>query len=178
VQYLRLLQGATGAASTAKLMGDPNAGRQLFFGKGQCSTCHMVGGKGDFMAPELTSYAKNRTTDDILQAIVNPDADLQPTSRVAEVRTRAGESLTGVVRAEDTLNMTLQTEDGRYHFLSRNDLATVNYTDHSLMPHDYGTRLTSSELDDLVNFLIVTGRNAPTEPTPARFGRHGRHHGN
>ena len=47
-----------------------------------------------------------------------------------------------MVRAEDNLNITLQTEDGRYHFLSRSSLATVNYTDHSLMPHDYGTRLT------------------------------------
>src|SRR5665213_2231012 len=142
VQYLRSLQGVTGAASTAKLTGDPNAGRQLFFGKGQCSTCHMVLGKGGFMAPELTSYAKNRMTDDILKAIVNPDASLQPTSRVAEVRTRAGESLIGVVRAEDNLNITLQTEDGRYHFLSRSSVAMLNYTDHSLMPHDYGTRLT------------------------------------
>jgi putative heme-binding domain-containing protein len=174
VQYLRSLQGVTEAASTAKLTGDPNAGRQLFFGKGQCSTCHMVDGKGGFMAAELTSYAKNRTTDDILQAIVNPDANLEPTSRVAEVRTKVGESLTGVVRAEDNLNITLQTEDGRYHFLSRSSLATVNYTDHSLMPHDYGTRLMSSELDDLVSFLIVTGRNAPTEPTPPERRRHHR----
>ncbi len=168
VQYLRTLQGVAGAAPPAKLTGDPNAGRQLFFGKGQCSTCHMIRGKGGFMAPELTAYAKSRTADDILQAIVNPDADLEPTSRVAEVRTRAGQSLTGVVRAEDNLNITLQTEDGRYHFLSRSSLAMVNYTDHSLMPHDYGTRLTSRELDDLVGFLIVTGRNAPAEPTPAK----------
>lgn len=172
VQYLRSLQGATVAASPAKLTGDPNAGRQLFFGKGQCSTCHMIGGKGGFMASELTSYAKNQTTDDILQAIVNPDTNLQPTSRVAEVQTSAGERLTGVVRAEDNLNITLQTKDGRYHFLSRSSLAKLNYTNHSLMPHDYRTRLTSSELDDLVSFLIVTGRNAPSEPAPARSERH------
>lgn len=168
VKYLRTLQGVTGAAPPARLTGDPNAGRQLFFGKGQCSTCHMIRGQGGFMAPELTAYAKNRTAEDILQAIVNPDMDLEPTSRVANVRTRTGQSLTGVVRAEDNLNITLQTEDGRYHFLSRSNLAAVNYTDHSLMPHDYRTRLTSRELDDLVSFLIVTGRNAPAEPPPAK----------
>ena len=76
------------------------------------------------------------------------------------------------MRAEDNLNITLQTEDGRYHFLSRSSLAKLNYTNHSLMPHNYGTRLTSSELDDLVSFLIVTGRNAPSEPAPARSERH------
>lgn len=124
------------------------------------------------MAAELTSYARNRSAEEIMQAIVNPDADLEPTSRVANVRTKEGKSLTGVVRAEDNLNMTMQTEDGRYHFLSRSNLAAVNYTDHSLMPRDYGTRLTPKELDDLVAFLIVTGRNAPAEPAPARLGRH------
>jgi putative heme-binding domain-containing protein len=174
VEYLRMLQGVTADGPLAKLTGDPNAGRQLFLGKGQCSTCHMIDGQGGFIAPELSIYGQNHPADEILQAIVNPDADLEPTSRVAEVRTKSGQSLTGVVRAEDNMNLTLQTEDGQYHFLSRSSLAAVNYTDHSLMPHDYGTRLTSSELDDLVSFLIVTGRDAPTEPTPAKSRRHHR----
>ncbi len=172
VQYLRTLQGVTADGASAKLPGDPDTGRKIFYAKGQCSSCHMILGKGGFMAAELTSYARNRSAEEIMQAIVNPDADLEPTSRVANVRTKEGKSLTGVVRAEDNLNMTMQTEDGRYHFLSRSNLAAVNYTDHSLMPRDYGTRLTPKELDDLVAFLIVTGRNAPAEPAPARLGRH------
>ena len=125
VQYLRTLQGVTVDGSTAKLPGDPGRGQKIFDGKGQCSTCHMILGKGGFMAAELTSYARNRSADEIMQAIVSPDADLQPTSRVVHVRTNAGESLTGVVRSEDNLNITLQTEDGRYHFLSRSSLAAV-----------------------------------------------------
>jgi putative heme-binding domain-containing protein len=172
VRYLRTLQGVTVDGSSAKLPGDPGRGQKIFDGKGQCSTCHMILGKGGFMAAELTSFARNRSADEIMQAIVSPDADLQPTSRVVHVRTNAGESLTGVVRSEDNLNITLQTEDGRYHFLSRSSLAAVSYTDHSLMPHDYGTRLTSKELDDLVAFLIVTGRNAPTEPAPPKSRWH------
>ncbi len=91
VRYLRTVQGVTGAATVAQLPGDPNAGRELFFGKGQCSTCHMIDGQGGFMAPELTAYAQYRTAGDIVQAIVNPDANLAPTSRVAEVRTRGGQ---------------------------------------------------------------------------------------
>lgn len=168
VQYLRTLQGVTADGTPAKLTGDPDAGRQIFYGTGHCSTCHMILGKGGFIATELTSYARNRTAEEILQAIVNPDANLEPTSRVVHVRTREGKSLTGTVRAEDNLNITLQTEDGRYYFLSRNNLAAVNYTDHSLMPRDYGSRLTSRELDNLVAFLIVTSRQAPTEPAPAK----------
>ncbi len=173
VRYLRTLQGVTGAAAPAKLPGDPLAGRQLFFGAARCSTCHMVEGEGGFMAPELTEYAQNRTASEILQAIVNPDAHVDPTARVAELRTRTGKSLTGVVRAEDNLNITLQTVDGRYHFLTRDSLAAVNFTGHSLMPGDYGTQLTAPQLDDLESFLIVTARNAPGEPAPATRRRRG-----
>ena len=172
VEYLRTLQGVTADGPAAKLAGDPDAGRQIFYGKGQCSSCHMILGKGGFMASELSSYARNRTADEILQAIVNPDANLAPTSRVVNVRIRGGQSLTGVVRSEDNLNITLQTEDGRYHFLSRNNLAAVQYTDHSLMPRDYETRFTPAQLDDLVAFLVVTARHAPTEPAPPKPRRH------
>lgn len=72
-----------------------------------------------------------------------------------------------MVRAEDDLELTLQTVDGRYHFLNRSSLANVTYSDHSLMPQDYATRLTAQELNDLVSYLIVTGKNAPVEAAPA-----------
>jgi cytochrome c oxidase cbb3-type subunit III len=160
VLYIRQLQGITSGASAVPT-GDANAGKALFFGKAQCSTCHMIGGQGGFMAPDMTVYGKNRNAAAILQAIENPDKHLSPTSEVAEVVTTAGERISGVVRAEDDLQLTLQTVDGRYHFLNRANLAKVTYTDHSLMPHDYGKRLTAKELNDLVTYLIVTGKSTP-----------------
>lgn len=162
VRYIRQLQGITSDASAPALpTGDANAGKALYFGKAQCSTCHMVGGKGGFMAPDLTVYGKNHNPAAILQAIENPDKRLNATAEVAEVVTTSGEAISGVVRAEDDLQLTLQTVDGRYHFLNRGSLAKVTYTDHSLMPQDYGKRLTAKELNDLVTYLIVTGKSAP-----------------
>ncbi|MES2221488.1 MAG: c-type cytochrome [Acidobacteriota bacterium] len=172
VQYLRKLQGVTENAEASKLSGNPDAGRGIFYGKGQCSNCHMILGNGGFMAAELTSYARNRTADEIRRAIVDPDAELRPTSRVVKVRSRDGKSLTGVVRAEDNMNIILQTDDGRYHFLSRSNLISVDYTNHSLMPRDYGIRLTSQELDDLVAFLVATDQSSPREPAPPQSKWH------
>ena len=177
VRYLRTLQGKTAVSDTDELAGDAVAGRVLYFGKAQCSSCHMVNtagvGQGGFIASDLTSYGANHTAIAARQAIVQPDTPLDPASRVVEVQTKTGQKLTGVVRSEDNFNLALQTEDGRYHFLSRSSLAVVNYKQYSLMPRDYGTRLTSKELDDLVSFLIVTGKNAPVEAPPPRRARHG-----
>jgi hypothetical protein len=52
-------------------------------------------------------------------------------------------------------------------------VAEVKYNNYSLMPRDYGTRLTSKELDDLVSFLVVVSRSAPMESLPPRRKRHG-----
>lgn len=118
------------------------------------------------MARDLTVYGKGRDSDAIQQAIVAPDTPLTPSSAVAVVTTRTGKRITGVVRNEDNFNLELQTEDGRYHLLARSDLKNVSYTGHSLMPRDYGTRLTSIELDDLVSFLMVTSRSNSSETPP------------
>jgi cytochrome c oxidase cbb3-type subunit III len=177
VGYLRTLQGKTAVSDTDDLTGDAVAGRVLYFGKAQCSSCHMVNtaglGQGGFIASDLTGYGANHTAKAIKRAIVQPDTLLDPASRLVEIQTKTGQKLIGMVRSEDSFNLALQTEDGRYHFLTRSSLVEVNYKQYSLMPRDYGTRLTSKELDDLVSFLIVTGKNAPVEAPPPRRTRHG-----
>lgn len=162
VHYLRVLQGQGASAPNQPeiaVTGDTDAGRALFFGKAQCSTCHMFQGEGGFIAPGLTDYGRNRAPEVILHAITNPDSSLMRSSRVVTVNTRSGQQLTGVLRNEDSFTVDLQTEDGRYHLFARSDLTGVHYTDHSLMPGDYSTRLTPRELDDIVSFLIVAGRS-------------------
>jgi cytochrome c oxidase cbb3-type subunit III len=162
VHYLRIIEGkwATPITPTeTAVTGDVTAGRVLYFGKAQCSTCHMIKGHGGFIASDLTTYSRSRPADAILQAITTPDTPLVPSSRVVSVMTKTGVKLTGVLRYEDNFSLALQMEDGRYHSLTRSDLIDVRYTDHSLMPRDYGTRLTSKELNDLVSFLIVASRS-------------------
>jgi cytochrome c oxidase cbb3-type subunit III len=158
VHYLRIVEGesrSTNKPTETPVTGDVNAGQALYFGKAQCSTCHMMKGHGGFIASDLTPYARSRPSDAILQAITTPDTPLAPSSRVVSVLTKSGLKLTGVLRYEDNFSLALQTENGRYHLLTRSDLTEVHYTDHSLMPHDYSTRLTSKELNDLVSFLVV-----------------------
>jgi putative heme-binding domain-containing protein len=167
VHYLRTLQGQSDTSATGAVAGDATAGRALYFGRAQCSSCHTIQGNGGFIASDLTAYGRSHAADAIRKAIITPDDPLAPDARVIEVRTKNGKKLAGVMRNEDSFNIVLQTEDGRYHFFARGDLADVQYTDHSLMPHTYGTRLTASELTDIIRFLIVTGQSTPAEPAPS-----------
>jgi cytochrome c oxidase cbb3-type subunit III len=166
LQFLRRLEHNTASKSVSAevaVTGDPDLGRALYFGKAQCSQCHLMRGKGGFIARSLTDYGRNHAADEILQAITTPDNPLVPSSQVVTVTTNTGQKLTGVLRNEDNFNLELQTEDGRFHFLARSDVTGVHYTEHSLMPRDYATRLSPKELNDLVSFLIVSGRNSRSE---------------
>jgi len=162
VKYLRKLadNGASIVAPAQELVpGDVTAGRTLYFGKAQCSACHLIQGKGGFIASSLTAYARNRTAAAILHAITTPDTPLAPSTDVVTVTTKARRRLTGVLRNEDSFSLALQTEDGRYHLLARSEIKDVHYSGHSLMPRDYGVRLSPQELNDIVSFLMVMSRD-------------------
>lgn len=157
--YLRSLQGRTGGERTA-LLGDPAAGKLLFFGKATCSQCHSIvdsgAGSGGFLASDLTDYAASREPAEILRAITQPNDNLNPRARTAVIVTHDGQKLTGFIRNQDNFSIQFQSLDGTFHMLERAALASVTYDPLSLMPAEYGQQLTSGELNNLVSFLMRT----------------------
>jgi cytochrome c oxidase cbb3-type subunit 3 len=159
--YLRSLQGHSGGEHTP-LPGDPAAGKLLFFGKAACSQCHSIvdsgagSGAGGFLASDLTDYARSREPAEILRAITNPNDNLNPRARTAIIVTQDGQKLTGFIRNQDNFSIQFQSLDGAFHLLERSGLASVTYDPLSSMPADYGERLTSAELNNLVSFLMRT----------------------
>jgi len=172
VKYLRTLGGA---ASAENVSGDPLRGEKLFFGQAHCSDCHMMAGNGGFIGPDLSDFAIAHSPQKIREAIVRPDQTLLPGQQVINVETANGERLSGLVRNEDNFSMQLQGIDGKFHLLRKSEITKVENTGHSLMPADYGTRLSSAELDDLVSFIARSGRRV--EAPGASTGDHPRRRG-
>ena len=148
VDYLRVLQGA-GAVSPA---GNPQKGKELFFGTAACSTCHTVAGQPVFVGSDLSSYGRGLTAAEIRKAITGP-APLSGRTKTALATTRDGQKLSGSVRNEDNFSIQLQSGDGSFHFLLKSDLESLEYQRLPAMPTDYGQKLSQHELDDLVGYL-------------------------
>jgi len=196
VAYLRTMEGvasggtAQAAPPPAVVNGNPANGRNLFFGKAQCSHCHMVAGEGGVLGPDMTAYATSHQPAAIQQSIVSPGSAPAATqgrrggrgygggvlAKDVEIVARSGQKLTGVVRNEDNLSIAMITQDGRYHFLDRSIVASET-TLKTLMPIDYNARLTTTEVDDIVAFLVTASKSAPVEPAapaaPAASDRRG-----
>jgi putative heme-binding domain-containing protein len=155
VSYLRTLQGQ---GATAKLPGDPERGKALFFAQAGCSQCHMVHGQGGFIGSDLSSYGNAQPAAEIRRAITDPNRNLDPGQRTVIVTAQDGKAQTGIARNEDNFSLQLQTTDGTFHYFAKADLQNVDYQPRSLMPADYGSQLSSQDIDDLISFLMSAAR--------------------
>jgi cytochrome c oxidase cbb3-type subunit 3 len=153
IHHLRTLQGI---GVTIAVPGDPHLGEALFFGKAKCSNCHMMQGRGGYLASDLSGYGLGRSAQDARTAIVDPDRKLNRSAQYVNVLTVNGQMSAGFIRTEDNFSLVLQTENGAYRLFAKDQIARVEYSNHSTMPRDYETRLTSKELDDLVSYIVKT----------------------
>jgi cytochrome c oxidase cbb3-type subunit III len=160
VSYVRFLQGKD---SATVLAGNAPNGKQLFFGKAKCADCHMVHGEGGFLGRDLSAYGATLSAREIRRYIVAPKESTTGSKRMATVQLHDSQQITGVVRNEDNFSLQLQSLDGAFHLLSKSDADSIENSPEPIMPTNYGTLLSGSELDDLVKYLSAI---ATPEATP------------
>jgi len=125
----------------------PTTGESLFFGKAGCAGCHEVNGRGGVTGPDL-SAAGTRSPEALRENILNPGS-----SPTVIVKLQGGREIRGVRLNEDTFSLQMRDASGELHLLDKTKLAEVRYENRSLMPDDYGARLTAEELQNLVAYL-------------------------
>jgi cytochrome c oxidase cbb3-type subunit 3 len=153
--YVRSLQGK---GTETPVAGNAERGKEIYWGKAGCSDCHMVNGAGGFLGPDLSKYGENHSVSEIRAAIVKPEITTGTRGHLADVTAKDGKSYSGLVRNEDNFSLQLQSLDGTFHFFSKSDLAAINFRQESLMPADYGSRLSAADLDALAAYLASIAR--------------------
>lgn len=159
IAYLRFLQGRSGGNSIA---GDPARGREVFFGKARCAACHS---RGQLIAEDLSGFARDHEVGEIREAI------LRPTGGRPEAATAValdGRKFSGIVRNEDNASLQLQDGDGQFYLLMKSGLVSIQRTSGEAMPGDYGQRLNTSELNDLISYIL---REAGIADAPSPSGK-------
>jgi hypothetical protein len=72
-----------------------------------------------------------------------------------------------MIRNEDNASLQLQDRDGRFYLLMKSSLVSVERKFGDPMPVDYGQRLGSTELDDLVAYILREAHAAVAVSTPS-----------
>jgi cytochrome c oxidase cbb3-type subunit 3 len=175
--YIHALRGT---AIDNPLPGDVAHGEQIFWGKGQCGNCHMLGGRGGLTAPDLNNIAGTRKASTITDALTKEQhhdyasggAHLKSLPTLdsylpVHVTTADGKVIDGILLNQDGYSLQMIGNDQRLHSFDRAKLRRVDIEPKSLMPTDYDKRLTSGEFKDLLAFLT---RQGTKPPSPARGG--------
>ncbi len=178
VTYIHALRGT---AIDNPLSGDVAHGEAVFWGKGQCGTCHMLSGRGGLTAPDLSNIAGVRKSSSIVDALTKEQhrvygsggAHLRtlPTMESylpVHITTADGKTIDGVLLNEDGYSLQMIGNDQQLHLFDRSKLRTVVVEPRSLMPTDYDKRLTPDEFKDLMAFLTRQGTVAA--PATGRRG--------
>ena len=118
----------------------------------------MLNGAGGFLGPDLSRYGENHSVAEIHAAIVKPEKIPGTRGHVAEVTAKDGKIYSGLVRNEDNFSLQLLSLDGTFHLFSKSDLAAINFRQETLMPADYGSRLSAADLDALSAYLASLAR--------------------
>ncbi|MFN8008906.1 MAG: PQQ-dependent dehydrogenase, methanol/ethanol family [Terriglobia bacterium] len=167
VSYLKTLRPS---GKEEAVPGDPIQGRQIFAGKGECQRCHQVNGHGGRVGPDL-STAGHWTAQGLKDAILNPNQRITQKPEIIRLTTHEGVEIQGVRRNEDTFSIQIMDEQNELHSFQKKDLRRLDHVERSLMPADYGKRLSAVELQDLIAFLKTLRQRDLTTVAAAPLGK-------
>lgn len=164
ITYIRSVQ----LKAPAEPLGDAAHGKQLFFGAAACSTCHMIGGKGGRLGPDLSTTGSARATDYLVDSVRYPSRRLaqgiseamkefSQEYETVKVETADGQKFTGVVLNEDHFTVQMMDEREQLHSFEKDRLRSYEKSRESLMPAYDQKMLNDKDLHDILAFLLSVG---------------------
>lgn len=142
--------------------GSLERGRQIFFGKATCATCHTVGPQGGHMGPDLTSIQRDRSAHDLLEAIVYPGASFVREFETYDVKT--GSALyRGILKEKTPETVTVEVAPGNMIRVNRKDIQSLEQVNISMMPQGLDKLLDQQEMADLMAFLLGQDQDPDTD---------------
>lgn len=143
-------------AAALDLKGDTEKGRAVF--KKSCAACHKLDGVGSDVGANLLAALPNKSGEDLLAAIFDPNREVDPRYVSYQVVTTDERVLLGVVATETPTSITLRRADGKEDVILRANVSSIRSTALSLMPVGLEKELTPQDAADVLAYLRVAGK--------------------
>jgi len=145
--YVRTLSGIPAAVPT----GDAANGERIF--RVNCSSCHMVNGRGGQLGPDLSRIGSGRPRAGLAGKLRGASGFMRPGYEPVTIVTRDGERIRGIKKNEDEFSLQIMDTRERLQGYLKANLAEVTIDKQSLMPVYGPDRLNDRDLDDLLRYL-------------------------
>jgi putative heme-binding domain-containing protein len=145
--YLRTLSAVTTTPPT----GDAANGERLF--RTNCSSCHLVNGRGGQLGPDLSRIGAGRPRAGLLSKLRGTSGMIRPGYEPLTLVTREGERIRGVRKNEDEFSIQIMDTRERLQGFLKANLTELTMEKQSLMPVYGPERLNDRDMDDLLRYL-------------------------
>lgn len=133
-----------------ELEGDRAAGKVVF--ANLCAVCHEMDGVGRNLGPDLRSVT-DRTPAGLLEAILDPDAIVEPRYMGYIASLASGEVIYGLVTDRTGDAITMVAMDGIERVLPMAEVESLEATGRSWMPEGLEAAMTRQQIADLILYL-------------------------
>jgi putative heme-binding domain-containing protein len=140
--------------------GQPERGVLVFASaKTACIACHKVGTVGGAVGPELTTIGKQRSLEQLVEALLFPNKHVEEKFRVYQVLTDDQQIVRGYRASENELSVTLRDpSSGKEQIIAKESIEQEQALP-SLMPEGLAEGLSVEQRADLIAFLADLGHH-------------------
>jgi putative membrane-bound dehydrogenase-like protein len=121
-----------------------------------CFSCHKVGKQGVDFGPDLTAFGKTQPREVIINAILNPSADISHGYEASRVETKDGITIDGIV-VDNGDPIVVKSIGGQMQEVWRERVKSVNPLGRSLMFAPETLSLTAESISDITAYLMKSG---------------------
>ncbi len=139
----------------AKRQGDVARGAELFKGKATCANCHVVGGQGKAVGPDLTEIGSKLTREALYVSIVDPSAGISHNFENYQALLDSGQVISGVLVSQDAESVTLKTAEAIERRIPKETIEELKKSEKSLMPDNLHHLTDLQGLVDVVEYLTT-----------------------
>ena len=141
-------------ADMLPVAGNVSNGEAIFFGKGQCSSCHMIRGRGGYLGPDLSDIGATRRLGEIRNAVLAPSLEPSAGYRPLLLPGNDGTPLRAVAKHTTYWSADVVDERGHLHLIHGEDaVGKLDFQKQSWMSTNYAAHLTPEEVTDLLAYL-------------------------
>ena len=152
-QLVTYIESLSTDPANIDLPGSARSGQQVYAGKGNCASCHMINGEGARQGPDLSRVGERRDPDELATDLTDPHEDVAPRWWTVKVTRQDGSVIEGLRMNEDTFTLRIIDQDENLWSFSKKEISSYERIEDSTMP-SYEQTLTASEVDDLVAYLF------------------------
>ena len=143
---------------------DRKHGRSLF--AKTCASCHTLFNDGGKIGPDLTG-SQRANPEYLLMKLLDPSAVVAKDYQMTVITTKAGRTISGLVKEETDKTITMQTQNEVVR-LPKSDIEERSRSSQSMMPDGLLTPLNPAEVRDLIAYVSGPGQVPlpPSAPGP------------